>query len=185
KSTFEARLDKDKTATEEMPQLPIDFKAIIPLTDIHRDILAVHGEALAAQGFAPLTVWQKHRYAWLPFIHAPEKSTFAPALKISMLRDQFRLDAFLLTNASGKPMTVKIKLQDPPRGAQNGWLQLSSAIWTDTFQGIPVQDALMPMEQKDGVYSLEIPAGITGKIWATVDSSKLPAGSYKSTFAVN
>lgn len=184
KSTFAARLDKDAQATEAMDPLPADFKTIIPLTDTHRDILAVHGEALAEQGFAPLTAWKMHRYAWLPLIHQPDKKQNA-ALDFSMLRNQFRSDSVLLTNASGKPMTVNITLQNAPRAAQNGWLQLDSAIWTDTYAGIPVQDALLPMAQQNGAYTLEIPAGITAKIWATIDSSKLAAGSYKSTFMVS
>lgn len=183
KSTFESRLEKDATATENMEPLPVDFKTIIPLTDIHRDILAVHGAAMAAQGFKPLTIWKKQRYAWLPFIHEPENQS--AALHFSMLKNQFRSDAILLTNASDKPITVQIVLQNAPSDAQPGWLQLDSAIWTDTYQGIPVQDALMPLQLQNGVYSMDIPAGVTGKLWATVESSKVPSGDNKSTFTIN
>ena len=66
KSTFMARLDKDAQATAQMQPLPADFKTILPLNETHRDILAVHGEVLAAEGTSPLTVWKLHRYAWLP-----------------------------------------------------------------------------------------------------------------------
>jgi hypothetical protein len=183
KSTFEARLAADEKDSADMDLLSDDFKTIIPLTDAHRDILAVHSAALAAQGFAPLTVWKKHRDAWLDLINVPEKIA-APQLRISMLRNQHRSDAILLTNASGKPETVTIKLDSSPAGAQVGWLTLNQAIWTDTYANVPVQDALMPMELANGVYSMTIPAGVTGKLWVTIDSSKLAAGSYKSTFAI-
>lgn len=183
KSTFEARLDKDAAATKQMPPLSADFKTIIPLDNIHRDILAVHGESLAAQGFKPLTVWKQHRYAWLPVINVPQIKQ-SPALEISMLKNQFRSDALLLTNASGEPMTVKVLIQNVPKNAKPGWLQLDSAVWTDTLEGVPVHDALIPIEQQNGIYGFQIPAGITGKLWVTVDSSKVLSGTYKSTFLI-
>jgi len=184
KSTFEARLNKDAAATADLPLQPAVLNTTLPLNDIHRDILAVHGQALAAQGLKPLTAWKEQRYAWLDFVNKPKTSQTA-SLDFSMLKNQFRSDAILLTNSSAKPMTVQIQLQKPLPGAQNDWLQLDSAIWTDTQQGIPVQDALMPLENKNGVYSLEIPAGVTGKLWATVDTSKVLSGNYKSTFAIS
>ncbi len=148
KNTFEARLGKDAAATVQMPPLPADFKTIIPLNDIHRDILAVHGASLAAQGFKPLTAWKQHRYAWLPLTNTPQTGQ-SPALKISMLKNQFRSDALLLTNASDKPIRVKLQLQNSPRNAKPDWLQLDSAIWTDTQKNVPVQDALVPIKAQN------------------------------------
>jgi hypothetical protein len=184
KSTFEARLDQDAAATAGMELLPPDLKTILPLDDIHRDILAIHGEALAAHGFKPLTAWKEHRYAWIPLVNAPDKIR-PVSLDFSMLKNQIRSDALLLTNASGKPMTVQLQLQNPPPQAREGWIHLDSATWTDTVNNIPVQTALLPLENQNGIYSLQIPAGITGKLWVTIDSSKVLSGDYKSTFLIS
>jgi hypothetical protein len=184
KSTFEARLDQDAAATAQMEPLPADFKTILPLNNIHRSILAVHGEFLAAQGQKPLTVWKQQRYAWLPLLAKPNLNN-KMQLDFSMLRDQFRSDNLLLSNASGKAQTITLQVKNPPRGASSGWLQVDAVAWTDTMQGTPVADALLPLDEKNGVYQLEIPAGMTRKIWFTVDSSKVPAGITKSTFVVN
>src|SRR5690606_38569368 len=73
KSTFMARLEKDANASAQMEALPRTFKTIIPINDIHRDILAVRGQVLAAQGLKPLTVWKQHRYAWLPLLAEPNQ----------------------------------------------------------------------------------------------------------------
>jgi hypothetical protein len=62
---------------------------------------------------------------------------------------------------------------------------VESAVWTDTYQGVPVADALVPIQQKQGKYSVTIPAGFTGKLWFTVDGSKVTSGDYKSTFVVD
>jgi hypothetical protein len=182
--SFIARLDKAAAATDDLPVQPEILDTTLPLNDVHREILAIHGEALAAQGAKPLTAWKQHRYAWLPFVHRPE-SKGAASLDFSMLKNQFRSDAILLTNAGSTPITAQVKLNNPPPGAQSGWLQLDSALWTDTQEGTPVQDALMPVENKNGVYSLEIPAGFTGKLWATIDSSQVPPGKHQSTFVIN
>lgn len=183
KSNLAAQLDTDVAAASKIETLPPDFKAILPLNDEHRDVLAIHGKLLAAQGFSPLTVWKQHRYQWLPLVAVP--STQAPAqLNITMLGNQFRSDALLLTNASDKPQRATLQLKAAPRGAQNGWLQVSSVAWTDTAQGVPVADALLPVQPHDNAYSFDIPAGMTRKVWLTVDSSKVPAGEYKSTFNV-
>lgn len=184
KSTFNTRLDNDVAAAEKIETLPPDFKAILPLNDAHRDVLSIHGELLAAKGFSPLTVWKQERYQWLPLLAVPEKQN-APQLNITMLRNQFRADAFLLTNASGKSQTATLQLKSIPRGAQNGWLKVSSVEWTDTAQSVPVADALLPIEAKNNIYQIEIPAGMTRKVWISIDSSRLPAGDYKSTFDVS
>ena len=184
KSTFNARLDKDADAAARMEPLPVDFKTILPLNDIHRDILAVRGGLLAAQGLPSLVVWKKHRYDWLPLLAAPNTSD-KPRLEFSLLGNQFRSDDLLLTNASEKSQNITLRLNGIPHSASSGWLHVYSVAWTDTTQNIPVADALLPIELQNSVYQIEVPAGMTRKVWFTVDSSELPAGSYKSTFVVN
>jgi hypothetical protein len=183
KSTFNARLDQDENKAAQMPQLGRDFKTILPLDDTHRDVLTVRGELLAAQGFAPLTIWKKQRYSWLPFLAKPDTQEM-PRLHFSMLRNQFRSDDLLLTNATGALKKVTLRLENAPANAQN-WLQVYSVAWTDTSDGTPVANALIPIEEKNNEYIVGIPAGMTRKIWLTVDSSKVPAGSYKSTFIID
>jgi hypothetical protein len=183
KSTLTARLDQDAAATARMSRLGVDFKTILPLDPLHQDILAVRGALLAARGLAPLTVWKMHRYAWLPFFAVPSQQEPA-RLHFSMLRDQFRSDALLFTNATDKSQTLTLRLNNTPPGTQPGWLQVYAVAWTDTSEGTPVADALIPVEEKNHTYSVDIPAGMTRKVWFTVDSSKVPAGEYKSTFEV-
>jgi hypothetical protein len=183
KSTFSSRLQKDADAAEQMDALPKDFKAVLPINDIHRDVLAVRGEFLAAQGFKPITLWKQHRYAWLSLLAKPEANQ-SPSLHFAMLRNQYRSDNLLLTNASGQQQKVTLAVQNPPQNAAENWLQLSAVAWTDTAQGIPVAGALIPVQPQNGIYCLEIPAGMTRKVWVTIDSSKLPAGTSESTLEI-
>ncbi len=101
-----------------------------------------------------------------------------------MLRNQFRSDDLLLTNASGKVQHVTLQLNNPPQNVQNGWLNVYSVAWTDTSGGMPVANALIPVEEKNSTFVVDVPAGMTRKVWFIIDSSKVPAGNYKSTFTV-
>jgi hypothetical protein len=160
-----------------------DFKAIAPVNGAHRALLAVYGELLASQGYSGLSVWTQHRYSWLPLLAKPTTAQ-KTELDFSMLRNQFRSQALLLTNASGAAKTVRLKLNHAPKNAQSGWLKVDEVAWTDTHQGIMIADALLPATPKENVYSISIPAGMTRKVWFTIDSSKLPAGASQSSFQV-
>lgn len=178
-----ARLKELSARGEEFRTVPSDFKAIIPLNDIHREMFAIYAQTLAAQGVKPLTVWKQHRFAWLPLLAKP--STVAnKALAFSMLRNQHRSDALLLTNAGTAPKTVQLKLTAAPRNAQAGWLQVDAVEPTDTREGNVVATALLPMQAQNGSYAVTIPAGMTRKVWLTVDSSKIPAGSTQTVLEV-
>jgi len=183
KSTFINRLNKDAAATLQLDALPRDFKTLLPLNDIHRDVLAVRGQFLAEQGFKLVTLWKQHRYQWLPLLAKPDLQE-KPALNFSMLKNQFRSDNLLFTNASDRTQTITLQLQDPPQNTKSGWLHIDSVAWTDTAQGIPVADALFPVAPQNGIYTFDIPAGMTRKIWFTIDSSKLASGISKSTFRI-
>jgi hypothetical protein len=184
KNTLNARLEQAQAAAEKISSLPVDFKAILPINDAHRDVFAVYGELLAAQGIKPLTVWKQHRYDWLPLLATPSQ-TQKNELHFSMLKNQFRSDALLLTNAGSTPSTVTLQLSNAPQNAQPGWFKVDAVEWTDTYEGNVVADALLPVEAKNGAYSVTVPAGLTRKVWFTVDSSKLASGQSGSTLQIS
>lgn len=183
RSSLLNRLKELATEGEELRTLPADFKAVVPMNATHREMFAIYAQTLTAQGVKPLTVWKQHRFAWLPLLAKPA-TTQRTALNFSMLRNQFRSDALFLTNASTQPKTVRLKLTNPPRNAQANWLKIDAVEWTDTREGNVVPDALLPVEAQNGTYAITIPAGLTRKVWLTVDSSQLPAGQTNSTLEI-
>ena len=184
KNALSAQVDEAARKNDELQLAEEHVKTVLPINAEHRDVMAVYGELLAAEGAKPLSIWKQHRYAWVPFMARPETAQNL-SLNISMLRNQFRSEAFLLTNASGGEKTVSMQLKNPPANAQAGWLQLAMAAWTDTYQGTPVADALLPLKEVQDRYEVKVPAGFTAKLWLTVDSSKLDPGSYASALAVD
>lgn len=184
KNAFIARLDKALADNDRLRLADDNIRTILPISDTHREAMAVYGEFLATQNFEPLTIWKQHRYGWLSHLEKPQQGQEV-ALDFSILKNQFRSDAFLITNASAQEKTISIQLQNPPVGAGADWLQLHSVAWTDTYQGIPVADALLPAERDGNNYRLKIPAGFITKVWLIVDSSKVMPGSYESILLVN
>lgn len=178
------KVDELASTTGDAALPSVDFRTIMPLSDLHRQVLCLQGESLAAQGFEPLTVWGGQRYKWLDLIAAPDKSQ-KPDLVFSVLGNQFRSQSLLLTNASAKPQKVRLQLTGAPKGARAGWLKVDEVYWTDTYFGTPVPDALKTIAAENGAYSIDVPAGMTRKVWLTVDSSKLSPGDFKSTLVVD
>lgn len=184
KESLQERLDQDAFDIGNMGAAPTSTQSILPLNATDQDIFAVRGEILNAQGFGALTLWKQHRYAWQTLFQTPSTQQTVE-LDYSMLKNQKRSDAILLTNASGSPMTVSMQLQNPPSGATSGWFTMYYAEWTDTAQGVPVADALLQIPLQSGSYTTTIPAGVTRKIWVTVDSSKVPSGAYTGSLKVS
>ena len=184
KNELTAKLNAQIAKPDNADSMPEDFKAIVPLNDTHRGIFAVYGELLKAQGAKPLTAWKQHRFAYLPLVGKPDTQG-ETQLEFSMLRNQIRSDALLLTNAGSTPATVVLKIAGAPRGAQSGWIKIDAVEWTDTKEGNVVPDALMPLQMRDGAVTVSVPAGLTRKVWLTVDSSKLPSGQAGSTLEVS
>ncbi len=184
KSRFAKRLDQAALDNEIFGSADKNIKTVLPINDKHRAVMAIYGEILAAEAVAPVAIWHQNRYAWLPFIAKPSAGE-KPELRITALRNEFRSDALLLTNATGKEKTVSVQLSHPPANAKAGWLEIDSVAWTDTYQGIPVADAFLPAPNAKGKYFVTVPAGFTRKVWFTVDASKVPFGKYQSTLLVD
>lgn len=184
KAELEGQLQlAEKELAEMVPPDDEEFKAILPLNATHAKILGVFGKLLAAGKVPALFPWKQHRYDYLPWLATPKKAEEVK-LSVEMMGDEFRADSFLLTNASDQAASLTIKVSGLPGGPKPEWLDLSMVPWTGTSQFQPVADALISLKYSDGAFHLELPPGMTLKLWASVDSSKLPAGSYEGTVQI-
>jgi hypothetical protein len=160
------------------------FTTVLPLNATHAEILAVHGAILAAKGLPPLVVWKGHRYDAVPLMATPSAPNEVPSLDITMMANEYRADAVLLTNATYKAIDAAVRVANMPGSPRPDWLQVSAVEWTDTLHGTPVADALPNAAFADGAFRLTVPAGMTRKVWLTVDGSKVEAGTYHGTLTI-
>lgn len=163
---------------------PDTFRAVLPLNSTHERIFSIQGALLKSLDFPSLLAWRQHRFDDLPMVVTPPKSPSQAVLAIVMMENEYRADSFLLTNASEEPTIATLRVTGLPGAPQPPWLRLSAVPWTDTHDHQPVADALPDAEYQDGVYRVPLPAGLTRKVWITVDSSQLPPGNYTGALAV-
>src|SRR5699024_7768979 len=99
--------------------------------------------------------------SWINNLVKQAKSQSKPAA-IWAMRGETRCAAINLTNATEKPMRVRIAAKGLPSSA--GLQPIRKVIWTDTHNSISIADALVKIKPQDhGI--VEIPAGVTQQIW--------------------
>ncbi len=199
KAQLQTRLDAVLAA---IPTLPVvdrtTFQAVLPFNTEQARIYSVYGDLLHDKGSAPLILWKKHRYAPLSPTEMPATPVVASAqsggtasapvaatdsVTIRMLQNEFRSDAFLITNATDGPVNAAIQVKSTP-ALKPGSLAVSVMPWTDTGAGVPIAAAIPLGAATNGIYPVSIPSGMTRKIWLTVDSTGLAPGNYIGTLDI-
>lgn len=160
-----------------MPSLP--FKAIMPMNETHAEIFSVYADYLQKTGHQPLSIWKRHRYDLVSLFEEPERGSVE--LSVDLMKGETRADSFLLTNTQSdiKQATIRLK------GIASNGIKLSRSVWTDTIEGEPVADALLEMPLKDGSYTLDLPAGITTKVWVSVDAAQRESGESQGSLQIS
>lgn len=186
KTALSARLDEAQKSTLNLPDVdPETFRTIFPMNEAQGRVLAINGAISHELGLPALSVHKAGRYDLFSAFKVRKPTASPPAISIAMMGNEVRADAILLSNATEKPIEVKIRLQSMPGSATPPWLSLSAIPWTDTFLGIPVAAALPFTEGVEGSYPVTLPAGLTTKIWLSADSSKLEAGEYRGQLLID
>jgi len=162
-----------------VPTLNSDFKAILPINQLESSILAVNGMLMREMKFQPITIWKKHRYDRLEMTELPAKSK--ASVIIDAMQNEFRADSILVTNATDKAVTASLKITGVPGAPDPKWLEVSCIPWTDTASHEPVASALPPTDYVENGYKITLPAGMTRKLWLTVDTSSIPPGDHKGS----
>jgi hypothetical protein len=162
---------------------PTTFRAVFPLNDTHAAIMAIHAAVMRSQGLPEFFVWRKHRYDPLSPHEVPNSPPPVPQLDITMMKGEVRADACLLTNASDRTVDVQIKMDFTDPQILSGFA-VSAVPWTDTVQRVPVAAALPNTTLQQGAFVVTIPAGVTSKLWFTVDSANMVPGTFEGALTV-
>lgn len=162
---------------------PSTFRTVFPLNDAHAAIMAVHASVMRSRGLPEFFVWRKHRYDPLSPHEVPNTPPPVAQLDITMMKGEVRADACLLTNASDRTVDVQIKMDFTDPQILSG-LAVSAVPWTDTVQRVPVAAALPETPVHQGAFVVTVPAGVTSKLWFTVDSANMAPGTFEGALTV-
>ncbi|MDP2334868.1 MAG: T9SS type A sorting domain-containing protein [Bacteroidota bacterium] len=160
------------------PTDAVGFRAVVPFNDLHKNILACFGQILEYEGFPVLTVWHSHRYAPLSLFETPDKGS--PSLSLQMMQNEYRSEAFNLTNAGKTPLDVSFRLEGLP-----DCVEVRQVEYVDTREGIVAADALTPVKYLSGSYRTTVPSGMTRQIWLTFNPKTTGAANYSGSIKVD
>lgn len=162
------------------------FKTVFPFNAAHRVIYSTYGAFLKAHGLSPLALTKQHRYFPTERFLDPKSPTGTQeGIHMEMMRNEVRHDAINLTNATenSMPVTVRLRLSSED-GDLLPHLKISFVPWTDTLELKAVADALPFTEPKEGDFHGELPAGLTTKVWVSVNSAALQPGEYSGSLEI-
>lgn len=165
-------------ALQYRPKAPAEgFTLIMPYDPQQRDVIAAHSLLLRAQGFEPLTIWHKDRYAPLSVFETPNRQQALPTVR--MMQNEYRADVLNLTNATDEEMVVDFTLVGVP-----GNVDVRQVEYVDTRELVVTATALREVRKEAGAHTTTIPAGMTRQIWFTVYSEGVAPGRYDGNVVV-
>jgi len=151
---------------EKMPDVPSEgFRAVLPMTELEREIFRLQAAAWRAQGKPLLRVWKSHRWDPLAPSQEPPKDAPAPALDVRMMSNETRADVLNLTNAHSTDLRVRLRIEGLPGGANPDYLSVHEVLCVGTRHFVAVSAALPPAKRDGDHYVVTVPSGMTRQVW--------------------
>ncbi len=142
---------------------PDQFRAVIPVHPLEEKVLALYAGILRAEGFAELEIWQSYRHDALDIFQKPEQKI--TGIELKLLQGEHRAEVINLTNAGSGPLSVQFSLDLPGT-------EVRQVEYVDTVSNRVDASALCPVRLENGVYTVEIPSGMTKQLWLTFCQDK-------------
>lgn len=172
-----AKADELDVLIEKLPEeASAGFKAIFPLNDVHASIYALNAPLLRACGYKALAPWQGNRWDNLKPTESPDRP---PALRVQMMSNEYRAEAFNLTNATDDEIRLWLNITGLPGGTNPSYLSPRQVLFTDTIVRQPVAAALPPARRGPRGYEITIPAGTTRQVCLSFHPTDVKAGTYR------
>lgn len=178
-------------AEVELPHLPPtqpkEFRAVLPLNDLHARVFQAQARLWRARGLTPLTVWQSGLWDLLPhFASPPTRGTNghflrrrAPRVDVAMMQNEYRAGAFNLSWTGEQPIRVRAEIVGLPGGLNPPYITIHEVAWTDTKKGEPVAAALPLAERQGDAWGINVVPGLTRQVWLTLHPTNVPAGRHQ------
>ncbi len=161
---------------------PTQFRTILPLNSLHRQVFRAQAALWRARRDEGLVAWQTPRWDSISVHEAPGISL--PSIDVTLMQNEYRADAFNLSNATDSDLTVTLRIHDLPGGTNPNYITVHAVPWTDTQRGVPVAAALPKAIPQDGALAVRVPAGMTTQVWLTFHPTDVAAGIYNGIISV-
>lgn len=182
---FEVRAQMLAERIDEMDPIPMeDFVAILPMTDLERDIFRLQADVWRAQGKDEVRLWDIHRWDPLAPNQEPDGDAGGAAVEIAMMQNEYRADVFNITNASERDLRLRLTVDGVPGAPNPDWLTLHEVqhVGTRWFTSVA---AALPVAGKAGdTWLIDVPSGMTRQVWVAVNRPQMDPGTYEGAIEV-
>ncbi|NQT54156.1 discoidin domain-containing protein [bacterium] len=179
RSTLATRADALARRIAAMPPIePAGFRAVLPMTDLERDIFRLQAAVWRAQGKPPLRVWKSHRWDPLAPADEPAEDAPPPALTVDMMSHEWRADTLNITNASDGDRQVRLWVEGLPTQTNPPCVAVHEVQHVGTRHFTSVAAAL-PLARRNGdAWVVSVPSGMTRQAWISIHPTTVAAGTH-------
>ena len=169
---------------EQMPPLAVEgFRAVLPMTDLERDIFRLQAAVRRAQGKPLLRIWKTHR--WNPLAPSQRPAmALEPALDVHTMQNERRADILNLTSAAADDLTVRLRVEGLPGGTNPRYLTVHEVLHVGTRHFVSVAAALLEAKRDGDDWLVTVPAGMTRQIWFSFFPKDIAPGTHEGTVDV-
>ena len=161
------------------------FRAIVPMNGVHAEIIKVNAALLRGRGLEPITLWHKNRWDMLDPTEAPNAAPGPLKLEVAMMDNEYRAEAFNLTNATDQSAQAGLRIVGLPGGDNPDYVTVHQVEFVDTQEKVVIADALPVADKVGDAWQITIPAGMTRQVWLTFNPRGTSAGQHAGKVVVD
>ncbi|MBD3291331.1 MAG: hypothetical protein GF393_00285, partial [Armatimonadia bacterium] len=181
---FEVRAHMLTERIDEMEPIPMEgFVAVLPMTELEREIFRLQADVWRAQGKAQVRLWGTHRWDPLAPNQEPEGNSVA-AVEVAMMQNEYRADVFNITNSSERDLRLRLTVSGLPDAPDADWLTVHEVQHVGTRWFTSVAAALPVADRAGDAWLIDVPSGMTRQVWVAVNRPQMDAGMYEGAIEV-
>lgn len=153
---------------------PETITAVVPLNGLHERIIAVHSDILNLKGFKGILLRHKDRYEKISLFDEPAEDP--PSVKARLMNGECRADTLNISNCTREASRISFRVKGLPAPDV---MKVYNVCGVDTREKIVDFSALVELKDKNGLYEVNAPAGMTTQLWFAFNPRSVKPGVYE------
>ena len=180
KATLLAEAEELQRRVTRMPaEVRQDFKAVLPMNDLEREIFSLQASLWREQGKETVRVWKTHRWDMLGPSEEPPAAGASAKLHVDLLNGEHRADVLNITVADSEEVRVRVRVEGLPGGTNPEYFAPHEVLCVGT-RHLGAISSPLPLMQKEGdSFVMTIAPGMTRQIWFDFHPTDLPPGKHQ------
>ena len=181
-----ARLEQLEQGIPALPPIDMEgYRAVLPLTELHREVFRLQAAVWRLQNKPTLRVWTKHRWDPLEPAEEPQPGIPKPAVAVHMMNNEVRAGVLNLTSAADTELSVTLRLTGLPGGDDPDYVTVHNVLHVGTRHFTAVAAPLPELPRRADGYTLTVPAGMTRQVWLSFQPHDLAPGVHQGRIDIH